>query len=56
MLGIVLTLVFATDILLAVWSARAEPGSAVRKAALIFFVAQLLVGIFGGMLAVYRSL
>ena len=56
MLGIVLTLIFALDILLAVLSARAEPGTVMRKVALVIFAIQLVLGVGGGALAVFWTL
>jgi len=54
MLGIVLTAIFAIDILLAVLSARSEPGAPVRRVALAAFGAQLLLGVGGGMFAMTK--
>lgn len=55
MLAIVLTSVFLLDILLATLAARTEPGAPMRTVALVFFALQLLVGVGGGMLAMFRS-
>ena len=56
MLAIVLTLFFLLDILMAVLSARAEPGAMIRKVAIVFFALQLLFGVGGGAIAVFRTL
>jgi hypothetical protein len=54
LIGLVLTVFFALDILLCVLAARAEPGATIRTVALVTFGAQILLCLVGGFVAMLR--